>query len=493
MVRLAEVVKAIGAKVEGTVEGQAGSVTHSSKSCVPGSIFVAIKGFRADGHQYVPQAIAQGAVAIISEQPRPADITLPWLQVSDARRAIAQAAAAIYNYPSRALKLAGVTGTNGKTTTAYLTDAVFRAAYGKSAMLTTVCNRVGDREQEAERTTPESSDIQRLLREAVDAGCRAAVMEVSSHAIDLHRADALDFSAVAFTNLTQDHLDYHKTMDNYFAVKRRLFDGSLGTERATAAINIDCPYGRQLANLFAGRVITYGFAPEARVRVRNYSLSLDGLKLAASTPAGDLEIASRLVGKPHVYNILTATAIGLALDIDLAVIARGIESLGCVPGRFDRVECDAEFAVVVDYAHTDDALRNVLETAREVARGRVICVFGCGGDKDRTKRPLMGEAAARYSDLVIVTSDNPRSEDPDQIINEAEVGLQRVGTPYHKITDRREAIAFAIDQARAGDLIVIAGKGHENYQILKDRTIHFDDKEVAREILNHRGAEVRRE
>jgi UDP-N-acetylmuramyl-tripeptide synthetase len=334
-----------------------------------------------------------------------------------------------------------------------------------------------------ERTTPESSDIQQILRAAADAGCQAAVMEATSVAIDLHRVDELEFAAVVFTNLTQDHLDYHKTMENYFAAKRRLFDGSLDTRKAVAVINIDCPYGRRLIDLCASKVMTYGFAGAAQIRVVDYTLSLDGLKLRAETPQGAFEIVSPMVGKPHVYNILAATATALSLGIELPAIQRGIQSLQCVPGRFDRVEWQGDFAVVVDYAHTDDALRNVLETAREVARGRVICVFGCGGDKDRGKRPLMGEAAARNSDLVIATSDNPRSEDPEQIINEAEVGLKRIGAPYFKVADRAQAIDFAINEAKPGDLVVIAGKGHENYQIFKDRTIHFDDKEVASAAL----------
>ncbi|MEW6730670.1 MAG: UDP-N-acetylmuramoyl-L-alanyl-D-glutamate--2,6-diaminopimelate ligase [Acidobacteriota bacterium] len=486
MVKIREIATAIDAQVIGDLDIEAYTLTHTTKNCHSGDIFVAIKGFKVNGNDFVSQAIAQGASAIISEQPRPDTCSLSWLQVTDARRALAEAAAVLYGFPSRALKLVGITGTNGKTTTAYLIDAIIRTAFGDSAMLTTVCNRINNIEQIAERTTPEASDIQRMLRTAVDAGCRGAVMEVSSHAIDLQRIAGLDFSTVVFTNLTQDHLDYHKTMENYFAVKRRLFDGSLGTERATAAINIDCPYGRQLIKSFAGLVITYGFSSQASVYVENYHLSLNGLNLTVQTPAGRLNISSSLVGKPHIYNILAATAAALSLDIELTTIARGIASLSCVPGRFDRVPCQEDFAVVVDYAHTDDALRNVLETAREVTRGRVICVFGCGGDKDRSKRPLMGEAAARYSDLVIATSDNPRSEDPDQIIAEAEIGLQRIGKPYHKISDRREAIHFAIAQAQPNDLVVIAGKGHENYQILRDRTIHFDDKEVAYEALQAR-------
>jgi UDP-N-acetylmuramoyl-L-alanyl-D-glutamate--2,6-diaminopimelate ligase len=492
MVRIAVVAEAIGARATGNLEGDALAITHTTQNCSKGDIFVAIKGFRADGNDFIPEAVSKGAVAIISERESPAGFELPWLQVEDARRALSRAATAVYRHPSRELKLAGITGTNGKTTTAYLVDSIFRAAFGKSAMLTTVCTRIGDNLQPAERTTPEGSEIQRVLRSAVDAGCKFAAMEVSSHAIDLHRVDDLRFASVVFTNLTQDHLDYHKTMENYFAVKRRLFDGSLDTAMAAAVINIDSSYGQKLFDIFSGPVFTYGFSSDANVRVLEHDISFNGLKLRVDTPQGPLDLVSSLVGKPHIYNILAATATALSLDIDMPSIARGIAALECVPGRFDRVACDEDFAVVVDYAHTDDALRNVLETAREVARGRVICLFGCGGDKDRTKRPLMGEAAARLSDLVIITSDNPRSEDPDRIIDEAEVGVKRVGTPYHRITDRREAINFAISQARTGDLIVVAGKGHENYQILKDRTIHFDDKEVVGEALKEKTTKTQR-
>lgn len=489
MVQLKEVVAAIQASVTGAsaaLSQDVFGITHSSRNCQAGDIFVAIKGFKVDGNTFAQAAIEQGAVAIISEQPAPADFSAPWLQVADGRVALAQAAAAIYRYPTRELKLVGITGTNGKTTTAYLIDSIMQTAWDHSAMLSTVCNRIGKNEIAAERTTPEASDIARFMRQAVDAGCKGAVMEVSSIAIELHRADSLDFSVVVFTNFTQDHLDYHKTMENYFLSKRKLFDGTLATQNAIAVINLDDPTAEKLLTVFAGKKITYGFSKDADIHVRDYNLTLSGLNLCLITPIGELEINSGLVGKPHIYNIMAATATGLALGFEAEQIVHGIEDLPCVPGRFDRVPCAEDFAVVVDYAHTDDALCKVLQSAREVAQGRIICLFGCGGDKDRTKRPLMGEAAATYSDIAIATSDNPRSEDPNQIINEAEVGLKRVGKPYYKITDRKEAIQFAVDLAQTGDVIVLAGKGHENYQILKDCTIHFDDKEVAQAALTVR-------
>lgn len=471
---------------------EAVGVTNSSKDCMRGDLFVAIKGLKLNGNDFVFDAARQGAIAVISEDQMPENFSLPWLQVKNARRALAQAAAIVYFHPSRELKLVGVTGTNGKTTTVYLIDSILKAAFGRSAMLTTIANRIAEIEQEATRTTGEASDTQKFLRKAVTAGCRAAAMEVSSHAIDLHRADLLEFDSVVFTNLTQDHLDYHKNMEDYFQVKRRLFDGSLSTEKAKAAINIDCSYGRRLTEVFDGEIFTYGLNREAKVYTTEHKLSLDGLFLKVGTPVGSFEAKSSLVGKPHVYNILAAAASALSLGIELEKIAAGIESLRAVPGRFERVPLEEEFTVVVDYAHTDDALKNVLETARQLVTGRIICLFGCGGDRDKSKRPLMGKAAAEGSDLVIITSDNPRSEDPEQIIDQAEVGVKLGNKNYYKIIDRREAIQFAIDQAKPGDLIVVAGKGHENYQILKNETLHFDDKEVVIEAVRARHLAARR-
>lgn len=479
---LGELAQILEAEFTGDGGLEVDSVTHSAALCTPGSLFVAIKGFKADGNDYIQEAIRNGAVGVISEKVRPEGCNVAWLRVADARRALASVAAEIYNHPSRDLSLVGVTGTNGKTTTVYLLDSIFRIAYGRSAMLTTICTRIGEEVAESERTTPEAPDIQRLLRRAVDRGCTAAAMEVSSHAIDLHRADALEFSSVVFTNLTQDHLDYHGTMEAYYKVKRRLFDGTLHTTKATAAINIDCPYGRQLVREAACPVLTYGLET-GEVRALRYDLSIDGLAIEAVVPGTEFSLRSRMVGRPHVYNILAAVASAFSLGISVDQIVAGVEALKCVPGRFDRVPFDGDFAVVVDYAHTDDALTNVLATAREVATGRVICLFGCGGDRDPLKRPKMGEAAARGSDLVILTSDNPRTEDPEQILDQAEVGLKRIGTPYRRVTDRREAIGLAVSLARSGDIVVLAGKGHENYQLINGQKFHFDDKEVAAEAL----------
>jgi UDP-N-acetylmuramyl-tripeptide synthetase len=420
-----------------------------------------------------------------------------WIKVEDARAALAQAAAAVHNHPSRRLKLVGITGTNGKTTTAHLIDSIIRASEGTSAMFGTITHRVGNSAEAARHTTPEAADIQRMLAQAVEAGCRSAVMEVSSHAIELRRAHALSFAAAVFTNLTRDHLDYHKTMESYFAAKRKLFDGSLGSEPAASIINIDDEYGRKLTRAAKGRVITYGFSEHADVSADNFNLNSRGLSFVAHSPAGEIEISSTLAGRPHVYNILASIASGLALGAAPAEIASGVAACRSVAGRFERVAADGieepDFTVIVDYAHTDDALKNVLETAREVAgaRGRVIVVFGCGGDRDRTKRAPMGEIAASLSDVAIVTSDNPRSESPEAIIAGIEEGLRKTARPYLKLPDRREAIFRAIEEAREGDIVVLAGKGHETYQILGDRTIHFDDREVAREAIRERTGKER--
>jgi UDP-N-acetylmuramoyl-L-alanyl-D-glutamate--2,6-diaminopimelate ligase len=486
-VTIAQLAKEIGARATaGNVAAEARDVTHDSRSCSEGSVFVAIRGEKFDAHRFIPQVIEKGAVAIISERPSGEFSAPAWIEVEDARRALALAAAAVHDHPSRRLKLVGVTGTNGKTTTAHLIDSIIRAREATSAMMGTISYRIGNEAVTAAHTTPEAADIQRFLARAIEAGCRSAVMEVSSHAIELHRADGLELAAAVFTNLTRDHLDYHKTMDAYFNAKKKLFDGSLGRAPRVSVINIDDEYGRKLASEITGEKITYGLSESADVRTFQFNQTARGLTFTATTPAGRIEIVAQLVGRPHVYNTLAAIATGLALGFGLEAIARGIAECAGVAGRFEqvRVEPDPGFMVVVDYAHTDDALRNVLQTAREVASsGRVITVFGCGGDRDKTKRAPMGEIAATLSDVAIVTSDNPRTEDPETIIADIEVGLKKTGKDYIKLVDRREAIFRAIEEARRGDIVVIAGKGHETYQIIGSETIHFDDREVAYEAM----------
>lgn len=500
--KLADLAKEISAKAAtGQLDREASDVTHDSRDCSPGAVFVAIRGEKTDAHRFIPQAIESGAVAVISEQSAEASTKASaapaWIEVEDARAALAHTASIIHGRPSQRLKLVGITGTNGKTTTAHLVDSIIRASEGTSAMFGTINHRIGDDAAVAHHTTPEAADIQRMLRRAVEVGCRSAVMEVSSHAIELHRADGLRFEVAAFTNLTRDHLDYHKTMESYFAAKEKLFNGSLGSLPAASVVNADDEYGRRLIERSGSRVISYGLSESADVRTDDFKLTARGLSFTATTPIGSVEMNSALVGRPHVYNILAAIAAGLALGFDLKDIARGVSDCRSVAGRFEQVALndgrEPDFTVIVDYAHTDDALKNVLQTARELAgnSGRVITVFGCGGDRDKTKRAPMGEIAATLSDLAIVTSDNPRTESPDAIIAEIEVGLEKAGRNYVKLADRRQAIFHAINEARAGDVVLIAGKGHEDYQIIGNRKIHFDDKEAAREAIEQRSKQQR--
>ncbi|HEX8070022.1 MAG TPA: UDP-N-acetylmuramoyl-L-alanyl-D-glutamate--2,6-diaminopimelate ligase [Pyrinomonadaceae bacterium] len=485
-VTLGAVARATGGQLTGDAARAVADVTHDSRQVRAGYLFVAIRGLQVDAHEFVAAARAQGTVGVVSERPRPADFDGAWLQVADARAALALAAAEVHRHPSRQLALVGITGTNGKTTTAHLVAAMAEAAGHKVALLGTVGQRIGAQHFAATHTTPEASDTQRFLRRAVDAGCTAAVMECSSQALDLRRCDALQFAVAALTNLTRDHLDYHLTLAAYFDAKRRLFDGRTGTKPGATVFNKDDLYSDELLweCMKAGlKVWRFGIERGVELRARDVDVRLGGLSFKLLTEAGERELRSPLVGAFHVYNILAAVACGLALGYELEAMARAVETCAGAPGRFERVAHAEDFAVVVDYAHTDDALRNVLATARGLARGRVITVFGCGGDRDRTKRAPMGEAAAELSDVVILTSDNPRSEDPERILADVEVGLRAVGKPYERYVERRAAIHRAIAEARDGDVVVIAGKGHETYQIIGNETIHFDDREVAREAL----------
>ncbi len=467
------------------------SVTYDSRRVAPGALFVALRGLVADGNTFVPQAVGRGAIAVVSEAGPRADVSIPWLQVADARAALAALADVLYGEPSHHMAVVGITGTNGKTTTAYLISEILQQAGTKCGLAGTIVYRVGDQERSAQRTTPESSDMQQLLREMVDSGCGACVMEVSSHALALKRVDGIRFRAAVFTNLTRDHLDFHGDMDSYFASKRRLFD--LLPSDGVAIVNVDDPRGRSLVDLDR-RVITYGIDRAADVMPGPLSFSLAGLAFDAQTPRGPIAVRSRLVGRPNVYNILAATAAAIALDVPVESIERGLRSLTGVPGRFEIVSGDADdITVVVDYAHTDDALKNLLETARPLAPKRLITVFGCGGDRDRSKRPLMGAVVARLSDVVVVTSDNPRSEDPQRILEDIMRGIQPApgrsnGTarPHLKIVDRRQAIERAIRMADAGDMVLLAGKGHERTQVIGERVLPFDDAAVAREALEER-------
>ena len=464
-------------------------LTCDSRAVEAGSVFVAVKGLHADGNQFVAQAIARGAAAIVSDQPAPPDVGVPWTVVKDARLALALLADAFHHHPSGEMRVVGITGTNGKTTTAYLIASIFEAAGVRCGLLGTVAYRVGHDVREASRTTPEAPELQRLLRDMVTEGCQACAMEVSSHGLSLRRVDGMTFSAAVFTNLTRDHLDFHADMEAYFQAKRHLFD--MLPRDAPALINIDDPRGAALAEMVA-HPVTYAIHRPADITTGPLSFSLDGLDIDVRTPCGPLHVRSALIGRPNVYNILAAVSAATALEIPLKAIEDGIQSLNGVPGRFELVStAKDDVTVVVDYAHTDDALRNLLETARPLVSGRLITVFGCGGNRDRTKRPLMGAVAGRLSELVVVTSDNPRGEDPVRIVEDVQRGLtadlRRDSAPQVlTIVDRREAIGKAVELARHGDLVLVAGRGHEKYQVIGDRIVPFDDVVVAREALARR-------
>lgn len=485
-----QVAEATKAELSGEFDAaEVSDVTHDSRQAGKNSLFVAVRGLTMDGHRFVDDVMRRGAVGIVSELDAPESFQGVWLKVADARTALAQAAAVINGNPSHDLKLVGITGTNGKTTTTYLVFALAEANGGKAAMLTTVEYRIGEDSEPAIRTTPEASDTNRFLRRAVESGCQTTVMETSSQAIDLHRCDALRFQVGVFTNLTRDHLDYHLTMENYYDAKKKFFDGRIGETVKSSVINIDDEYGARLANelkLNNQRIVTFAQNNPADLTAENIEVSLiEGTSFDLKTPKGNRKIVSPLVGKPHVYNMLAATAVALELGYDLDKIAKGLKYCAGAPGRFERVAHDGDFAVVVDYAHSDDALLNTLKTAEDLTKGRIITVFGCGGDRDKTKRQPMGEVAGRHSDLVIVTSDNPRTENPLQIISEIEIGLKKTNCPYQIIPDRRDAIHRAIRKAKPNDVVLIAGKGHETYQIVGSDKFHFDDREIAREALEN--------
>lgn len=485
---------AVAARIDAELSGDANlpivDVTHDSRQAANGVLFAAIRGLTVDGHRFVADVMRRGAAGVISELEKPQDFSGAWLRVANARIAMAQAADIVHGEPSKRLKLVGITGTNGKTTTTYLVNSLAESAGETGAMLTTVEYRIGKNSQPAIRTTPEATDTQRFLSNAVNENCTVAAMETSSQALDLRRCDALHFAVAVFTNLTRDHLDYHGTMENYFIAKKQLFDGGIGTKPATSVINIDDEWGRKLAAELKDnhqRVVTFAIDAEADLTAKNIAVSIaKGTSFELKTPAGTLQIVSPLIGKPHVYNVLAATATVLEMGGDLAKIKLGIETCTGAPGRFERVltpGLNVDFAVVVDYAHSDDALSNVLKTARNLTENRVITVFGCGGDRDKSKRAPMGEIAGNDSDFVVLTSDNPRTEDPLQILSEIETGLKLTDTPYLIVPDRREAISRAVTEAKTGDIVLIAGKGHETYQIVGNDKFHFDDREEAQDAV----------
>jgi UDP-N-acetylmuramoyl-L-alanyl-D-glutamate--2,6-diaminopimelate ligase len=481
-VRLAELVKELdSARVTGNADIEVASLAYDSRRVAPGTLFFCVRGEKTDGHEFAAAAVEAGAVALVVEEELPVDV--PQVVVADARAAMAPLAARFWGEPTAELKVVGITGTNGKTTTAFLVREILESAGVQCGLLGTVKQVVGGAEEEVERTTPEAIDLQATFRRMVDGGDRACAMEVSSHALALHRCDAIEFDVALFTNLTQDHLDFHGDMEEYFRSKRKLFE--MGPR--VAMVNVDDPYGRRLAEDF--ECLTFSAeGAEADYSAREVSFDARGASFALRTAAGEIEVRTALPGYFNVANALGALAAAAALGIEPEVAAAGLAQAPPPPGRFEPLDEGQEFAVVVDYAHTPDSLENVLRAARRLTGGRLISVFGAGGDRDRDKRPKMGRAAAAHSDLAVVTSDNPRSEDPEAIVAEVVAGIGE-GAKRYVEPDRRAAIAFALRSARPGDMVVIAGKGHEQGQEFeRGRKVPFDDREVAREELRRLGS-----
>jgi len=488
--RLSELCSAVpGARVVGDSDPDISGIAYHSGAVQPGFLFVAVRGFSTDGHRFLRDAHSRGAAAAVVESLHghqwPPDA--PALVVPNSRTALALLAARFYNHPSRELDLYAVTGTNGKTTTTYLVERVLASAGLRTGIIGTLGCRILDRRIDSERTTPESLDLQRILREMVDAGVQAAAMEASSHALALGRTRATRFAGGVFTNLTQDHLDFHATLEEYFAAKRRLFTeyAAEAGDAFVAAVNVDSEWGRRLSGDAVGRVVTFGSTPDAVVRAERCELSPGGTSFVLVSPGGSRQVRMKLAGAFNAENALAAAALCLGRGLPLDVVVQGLEAVTGVPGRFESVDVGQPFGVIVDYAHTPDGLVKLIGAARRVWSGRIITVFGCGGDRDRGKRPQMGRIAADGSDIAIVTSDNPRSEDPEAIIDQVVAGVpNELRSKLVRISDRRQAIHHAISQAREGDVVLIAGKGHEDYQIIGSTKLHFDDREVAREALS---------
>jgi UDP-N-acetylmuramoyl-L-alanyl-D-glutamate--2,6-diaminopimelate ligase len=465
------------------------AIADDSRAVRGGSLFVAVKGERADGHGFVEQAIKAGAVAVIAQLPVTAG-PLPFALVADSRKALGLFGSRFHGDPSAHLKMIGVTGTNGKTTTTYLCKALLEGIGRRVGLIGTVGYQIGQETLPASHTTPGALDLQELLAKMVASGLTAAVMEVSSHALALDRTSGCEYDVAVFTNLTQDHLDFHHTMDEYFEAKLRLFTGLAGGKKSgkRALVYMDDSRGNAIQAACPVPVWGYAIRSQADLKAERVQLSLAGTTFTAATPAGSFTVESRLVGEHNVYNLLAAIGVALHDGATADQICEATAHITNVPGRFERVSSGQDFTVVVDYAHTEDALLRLLAAAQALKTGRIITVFGCGGDRDRGKRPKMGRAAVEYSDVVILTSDNPRTEDPGAILREVEVGVRealerRSHVQYHAVPDRREAIGAAIREAHRGDMVLIAGKGHEDYQIIGTQKVHFDDREVAREAI----------
>jgi len=492
--QLADLIQRLRAiSIDGPVDREITGLRYDSRRVGPGNLFVAVGGSCFDGHSFIEQAVDKGAVAIVGEKPglskRATMIVVP-----NSREALARLAATYYGDPSRRLKVIGVTGTNGKSTTTFLVKHLLERANQSTGLIGTVRYEIGERVLPAQRTTPESLDLQELLSQCVEAGCRNVVLEVSSHALSQGRASEIAFDVGAFTNLTQDHLDFHHGMKDYFGAKARLFDSVRDNQKKerAAVINIDDPYGQQLVARF-GRdlpMISYGMGARAQFRASNFKVEMNGTSYQLNAKEKSYLVRLPLIGRFNVYNSLAALAVAHAIGADVRTSVLALANAPQIPGRLEAIPAKRQFHVFVDYAHTDDALLNVLRTCRDLHPNRLILVFGCGGNRDGTKRVLMGAVADQYADYAILTSDNPRKEDPEAIVRDIEAGFKRKN--YEKIVDRREAISRAIALAQPKDIVLIAGKGHEKYQEFGDHTIPFDDVEVAARALEEHPVELSR-
>ena len=457
-------------------------IAYSSHDVGAGYLFAAMKGVKTDGNLHIGSALEKGAAAVLSESPAPPDIKPVWIRAEDVREALALCADNYYGHPSREMTVVGVTGTKGKTTVTYLLESILNQSGASPGIIGTISYRGPRFVRKARRMTPEAPDLQAMMRTMRENGATHCLLEVSSHALDLKRVFGIDFDVAVFTNLSGEHMDYHPSMEDYFEAKKTLF--LLPSRKKVAVINLDDPWGQKLKSLLSMGIITYGLGETVMVRGEDVSFSDQGIRMTVRYPAGRMTLSSPLIGRPNVYNILASSAAALALNIPITKIIQGIASLVSVPGRFQKIENGLGLRIFVDYAHTDDALKNLLETARGLDPGEIILVFGAGGNRDTGKRPRMGEAAGRLADWSIITSDNPRNEDPLAIIGQIETGIKNAGShAYEIIPDRRTAIRKALAMGRPGDIVLIAGKGHEDYQIIGDRILDFDDVRVTEELL----------
>ncbi|MFU0784110.1 MAG: UDP-N-acetylmuramoyl-L-alanyl-D-glutamate--2,6-diaminopimelate ligase [Thermoanaerobacterium thermosaccharolyticum] len=478
--RLADVLKDIEYTiVKGNVDVDIRGICYDSRNSKDGSMFVAIKGFKSDGADYIGDAIERGAVAVLVDREISIDKDITLIKVQNTRKSLAKIASNYYGDPSKQLFLIGVTGTNGKTSVTYMIKSILESQNNKVGLIGTIQNMIGDKVYPTERTTPESLDLQRYLRLMVDEGVKYVVMEVSSHSLALNRVDECDFDIAVFTNLTQDHLDFHKTMDDYANAKAKLFRMA----KTACVINIDDDYSSFIIENSNAKVVTYGIKDYAYIMAKDIKNDIKGAKYTVQIEDIKSDIALKIPGLFSVYNSLAAISVAFILGIPLQSVKMALKDVK-IKGRFEVLDIDAPYNVVIDYAHTPDGLENLMKAFGEYDTGRKILLFGCGGDRDKGKRPKMGEVAGKYADFVIITSDNPRSEDPIQIISEIEMGIKNTKCPYKIIENRKEAIKYALSIAKDNDIVILAGKGHETYQVLKDRVIDFDEREIVKEILN---------